>query len=280
MTPRITTESLKPFTPTENVYFVHISDSHIGPSADYARHGHRALPCLEKVIDIIQSLPQKPDFVVHTGDVVTDPHPASYELAAETMARLDVPVYYVTGNHDRARDLHHYFPMGPKRDAYDDPDLLAYTFDVKGHRFMVVDARAEDEIDPHGWLTQKQLDFVRREVRQPGPPLTIFMHYPIVPINSTWIDAYMMVINGAALHQILAPARARIRGVFYGHIHQNVQIFRDGIMYTGVASLFSQFSGWPNADVIGFDPEHPPGYNFVHLLPEQTIVHQHTFSRP
>ncbi len=106
------------------------------------------------------------------------------------------------------------------------------------------------------------------------------MHYPIVPINSTWIDAYMNVINGEQLHKILVPARERIRGVFYGHIHQNLQVMRDGILYVGVASLFSQFSGWPNADVIGFDPLHPPGYNFVHLLPEQMVVHQHTFPRP
>lgn len=261
-------------------YFVQISDTHIGPTADFARHGHKSLPCAQEVVSIVNNLPTKPDFVIHTGDIVTNPDPDSYKLAAETFAQLEMPIYYVTGNHDSTQDICHYLPMGEKETIVASPNVLAYKFDVKGYRFLVLDARGPDEIDPHGLLSQEQLAFVQREAAVGSLPLVVFMHYPCHPMNSTWMDAYMLVINGPELHKALLPARDRLRGVFYGHVHQNMQIMRDGILYVSAASTFSQFSAWPGHASPGYDSEHAPGYNFVHLLPEQTIIHQHTFSRP
>ena len=65
------------------VYFVHISDTHIGPTAEYSRHGHYPLPCARKLVEIINTMPVQPDFIVHTGDVVADPDSVSWMLAAE-----------------------------------------------------------------------------------------------------------------------------------------------------------------------------------------------------
>lgn len=266
--------------PTETVYFVHISDSHIGPTAEYSRHGHRPEPCAKRAVEMINSLPITPDFVIHTGDVVTDPDTQSYRRAAEIFGQLKMPVYFVTGNHDRARDIQRHLPMGPRHILSNNLDVLSYAFEVKGYRFLVLDARGPDEIDPHGVLSEAQLAVVRAEATAVGPPLTVFLHFPALPMNAIWMDAYMLVINGAQLHEALLPARERLRGVFYGHIHQSMQTVRDGIVYTAVPSLFSQFAAWPNDTVVREDPDYLPGFNFVHLLPDQTIIHQHTFPRP
>ena len=94
------------------------------------------------------------------------------------------------------------------------------------------------------------------------------------------MDAYMLIINGDRFHDMLVPIRERVRGVFYGHIHQNVQTSKDGVLYVAVGSTFSQFTAWPGKTAPSFDPEHPPAFNFVHLLPDQTIIHQHNFPRP
>jgi len=262
------------------VYFAHISDTHIGPTADYRRHQHYPLPCAEKMVEVINHLPVRPDFVIHTGDVVYDPDPAAYRLAAQTFSRLEAPIYYVVGNHDRARDIHHFLPMGPKEDVTDDRDVLSYTFEVKGYRFLALDARGPDEIDPHGLFSEAQLDVARREADADGPPLTVFTHFPVLPLNSIWMDANMLALNGPQLHEVLRPAGERLRGVFHGHAHQHMQTRRDGVLYACVASVFAQFTAWPTDLNVGFDREHRPGYAFVHLLSEQTIIHQHTFPRP
>lgn len=262
------------------VYFVHITDTHIGPDRGYRRHGHYPYPCAQRVVEIINNLPVQPAFVVHTGDVVYDPDPAAYCLAAEVFSQLQAPVYYAVGNHDRARDLHHFLPMGPKQDLTEDRDTLSYVFDVKGYRFLVVDARGSDEIDPHGFVGEAKLELVRREVTADGLPLTVFTHFPVLLLNSVWMDANMLTIDGHKLHEALLPARERIRGIFYGHVHQPVQTWRDGLLYVGGASVFAQFLAWPDDVDVQFDPDAPPGYGFVHLMPGQTIIHQQTFPRP
>ncbi len=263
----------------ETVYFVHISDTHIGTTEEFERHGYQTRPCAKQRVEIINSMPIKPDFVVHTGDVVADPQPSAYRIAAEAFASLDVPIYYVNGNHDTASFIRRYLQMGPSEPAGPDPNRLSYTFEKKGYRFLVLDARGPDEIDPHGLLPTSQLEAAAQEASTEGPPLVLFIHYPVLPLNSIWMDDNMLILNGEDLHKALRPARKRLRGVFLGHVHQHMQSTKDGIQYYSVASVFSQFAAWPNDVDTRFDPDHQPGYAFVHLLPDQTIVHQHTFPR-
>lgn len=265
----------------EPLYFVHISDTHLGPTAVFQdRHGVSPYPCAEKLVAIINNLPTTPDFVIHTGDVVYDPDPAAFKLAADLFSRLNVPIYYVNGNHDGKGMLANYLPMGPKTNLSDDPETLSYTFAVKGERFVVVDARGPEEIDPQGVFSAAQLEVVRNEAQPDGPPLTIFMHYPALPMNSKWMDGNMLVQNGRSFHNLLLPAKERLRGVFHGHVHQNMQVMRDGIFYASVVSAYSQFYAWPHDDYVQHDFAHEPGYGFIHLLDGQMILHQHSFSRP
>lgn len=243
-------------------------------------HGHVALPYAQRLVDAINDLPLTPDFVIHTGDVVTDPHPDSYALAAETMARLRVPIYYVNGNHDARNDIRQYMSMGPKETLGDNPDEFSYAFEMKGYRFLILDARGPMTIDPQGQLSKSQMNIVRRETQTEGHPLVIFLHYPALPLDSPWMDNNMLITNGEELHQALLPARHRLRAVFHGHVHNSMQTIRDGIVYVAVASGLSQLRAWPFDKIAKPELQAPPGFNFVHLMPQQTIVHQHTLQRP
>lgn len=232
------------------------------------------------MVALIEQLPVRPDFVVHTGDVVSEPDPAAYRLAAQLFSRLTVPIYFVNGNHDQADDIRRFLPMGPRQGFAGDRDRLAYSFEMKGYRFLVLDGKGPDEIEPQGLLSEAQLAWVHREAEPIGPPLTIFVHFPALPMDSPWMDENMLLVNGQAFHEAIRPAAARLRGVFYGHVHQHMQTVRDGVLYVAAASVFAQFGAWPTDSVTRYYPERPPGFNFVHLLPEQTIVHQHSFPRP
>ena len=261
------------------VYFVHLSDTHFGPTEAYARQGHRSHPYARQVIDMVNHLPTPPDFVIHTGDVTTHPTEAAYRLAAETFAALKFPIYYATGNHDRSADIHRYMPMGPKTDCQPGTDTLSYTFEVRGERFLVLDGRGPDPIDPHGLLSPQQMEVLRREATPDGPPLTLFTHYPALRLNSPWMDANRRIFNGEEMHQALLPARNRLRAVFYGHVHNSMQTLRDGILYCAVASTFAGFTAWPNEEMIRADHDAMPAFNFVQCLPDQTIIQQRPFGR-
>lgn len=257
--------------------FVHITDTHFGLTPDYAIYGQHTLPCAERLVALINDFPQQPDFVIHTGDISTDRSPQSYELAAATLARLRAPIHYVCGNHDDPALLRRF--LGAPQHPGGDPNApLDYAFEVRGERFLVLDTRGT--VDPAGHLSAAQLEVLRAECIPDGPPLTVFLHYPPLAMASPWLDARMLIDNGEALHAALRPARERLRGVFYGHLHRPSQVTRDGITYTSVASTFSQFQWRPWDPQPLEDPDSSPGYSHVQYLPEWVVVNHYGFPPP
>ena len=264
---------------TTPLYFVHISDTHFGTDRNFIRHGHKTWPCARDLVKRINSLPCRPDFVVHTGDVASKPVPAAYALAAETLGELKMPIYYVTGNHDTALGIKRHLSSGPCELLSNDENLLSYRFDKGGYRFLIIDARAPDEMDPHGLLSELQLSIIHDEIHTGSLPLLLFLHFSVLPINSTWFDKNMLIVNGSKLHEELLYARDRVKGVFHGHLHFPRVTSCDGILYSSVASSFANFSAWPGEPELQGD-ESLPGFNFVQLMPTgEMIIHNHTIPR-
>jgi 3',5'-cyclic-AMP phosphodiesterase len=261
------------------VSFVQITDTHFGPDKNYARHNYASWPCARDLVEIINNLPTKPDFVIHTGDVATQPGVDAYELAAETFANLDMPIYFVVGNHDRAVDIRRYMSAGPCEYLSDEEGLLTYRFEVNGIEFLTIDARAPDEMDPHGLLSDRQLALVSHELGRSQSPLVLFLHFPVIPVGAPWIDTNALIANGNALHEMLVAARDRLRGVFHGHIHMPAETYRDGVLYSCAASSFANFAAWPGDPGLKISIE-PPGYSFVHLTLDRTVIRHYSFPRP
>lgn len=261
--------------PMPPLYFVHISDSHIGPARTFELYGQNAFDNATRVVQVINTLPVKPDFVIHTGDIAAYPNDEAYKIAASVFSKLHVPVYFVTGNHDLSRKIHEFMPSSERDDHFVDENLLAYSFERKGFRCVTLDARGPDEIDPAGLLGDPQFEFLDEVILRDTMPLVLFVHFPALPVDSQWFDESMLIRNGDALHNKLVPVRERIRGVFSGHVHRGMQIVKDGILYSSVASLVGQFNAWPYDAKPQSDPEHPPCFNFVTIIGNQTIVKEH-----
>ncbi len=265
---------------SDTVIFAHISDTHFGPDRRHQRYGLDTAAHAERLVDVLNSLPFRLDFVVHTGDVATDPDERAYQLAAEIFRRLQVPAYYVTGNHDSAALIKRYLPMGRRLDLTADPELLSYAFDLRGHRLLVIDARAPAELDPQGLLSDEQLAILDRELTLDGPPLTVFCHFPPLPLGVPWLDRNMLIINGQELHRRLAAIAARLRGVFIGHIHQALSDYRHGVLYSAAPSAFAQLVGSPADEEPAVDTLSPPGFAIVQLDATRTVIRFHAFERP
>ena len=98
-----------------------------------------------------------------------------------------------------------------------------------------------------GTVSDDQLDWLRGIAEADDRrPLVIAVHHNALPTGVPWLNQYMRMANGDAFHAgAAACAGDRIRGVFYGHIHQNSQIIRDGILYSSVLSSWYQIHCWP-----------------------------------
>lgn len=256
------------------IRFIHISDTHIGPDPDFELYDKNPYACGEELVEAIGALPFRPDFVLHTGDIVADPDPESYQLAARLFARMELPVYYVSGNHDSSQDIQKYLAMGKKRDLGDDNSKVFYEIDTGPVKVVCLDANCA-EINPMGRLPKEQLDILRSELRESFKPIIVSIHFPALPLDSRWLDRTMLLENGEELHELLSAHRDKVDGVLFGHIHRGMQIYRDGILYSSVGSNFCGFSSWPDDEDVIKKPDTPKYYNVVTVTRDTVLIKQH-----
>lgn len=258
--------------------FIHISDTHLGATRDTLFDGYPAARCLERLVERINSFPQPPDFVIHTGDLINDRRRASALVARDVLAALKVPIYFVSGNHDDPALLREVLGAPPHPSG--DPHApLDYAFEVKGERFLVVDGANSEVPDPLGKLRDEQIAWIGAEAARDGGPFTLILHYPPFVMGSPWLDTHMPLVNGDALHRALLPGRDRLRGVFFGHLHRTCQIVRDGITYAcaGSGIMGYYWRAWDQSPAA--DHEIPPVYHVVTYFDDYAITQQYALAR-
>ena len=259
--------------------FVHITDTHLGPSLDYDFHGYQSARYLRHVVDLINAFPTQPDFVLHTGDIVSDGSAESLAIAQSILCDLRAPLYLVNGNHDDRARLRQI--LGAPAHPSGDPHApLDYAFEVKGERFVVLDGNHPDVRAHFGQLLDSQLDWLRSELAASEGPITVLLHHHPFKINSHWLNANMLLLNGEELHTALLPVRDRLRGVFFGHLHRSSQIIRDGITYMCAGSVVSQYAWRPWDENPQADHDFAPAYNVVDYFEDYVNVLQYGFQRP
>lgn len=260
--------------------FVHISDTHITPDRDYIKDYAQYTPSVgaTALVEAVNSLPFAPDFVLHTGDVAFDPVPDVYPFVAETLGNIQAPVYYLAGNHDDNAALQTAV-MG--REPADVIENLHYEFEVNGVQIIGVDSNDPAASVPSGLFPPAQLDWLDALCSADDErPLVIATHHNVIPVGVPWLDDWMRAKNGDDFHAIVRQARDRLRGVFHGHIHQNIDAFQDGVLYSAAASSWCQFMSYPMPENERVSPDFatPPGFSVVTITAERTFIRRHSFA--
>ncbi|MFQ3534359.1 MAG: metallophosphoesterase [Aggregatilineales bacterium] len=261
--------------------FIHISDTHLGKTPDFTYNGFNSYRHLEKVVETINSLPFSVDFVLHSGDVTEYGSSEEYALVRRLLERLRFPIRYAVGNHDNSALLQSAL-LGVESPSgrYDQ------TFTVNGVQVVILDTN--NGFVPNGILTERQLTDLRALCTPEGVPLIIALHHPPVPLDTPWIQEgwasfgfrSMLLEQGEAFCAAIAPARERLRGVFFGHIHRAFQVQRDGVFYCSAPSTVIQFAAYPEQRDPKPVPEEPPAFALVTVNEAQVTVRQYALTRP
>src|SRR5262249_44550440 len=77
--------------------FLQISDSHIGFKAPA---NPNPMATLEEAITKIGALPEKPAFMIHTGDITHLSKPDEFDNADQGISKARLDTFYVPGEHD------------------------------------------------------------------------------------------------------------------------------------------------------------------------------------
>lgn len=237
-----------------NIRIVQITDTHVardpGPT-DF--EGVDTAATLARVMDAVDALPQAPDCVTLTGDLVDIPSPEAYGRLLALLRERRYPVVCLPGNHDDPALMARLLNTGAVS--------TARVVDLGTWRVILLN----DWIDgsPAGRLDAAELGFLQAELVAAGDrPVLLCLHHPPLSIGSPWMDA-MGLENAADLFDV-TDSFNNVRAMICGHIHQEFGAEREGIPVLGTPATCVQFL--PGATRYAVD-DRPPGFRTLELLP-------------
>ena len=210
----------------KDFYFVQLSDTHwgfAGPKVNPDAQG-----TLQKAVQAVNSLEEKPDFIVFTGDLThtTDDVQVRKDRMSQfkdIVHQLKIPtVYFMAGEHDASLD---------RGDAYQQFfGKLNYTFDHKGVHFIVLD----NVSDPGAIVGESQLNWLKADLKQQRPDqrIVVLTHRPLFDLYPDWDWSTK---DGSTVIDALMPYQNVM--VFYGHIHQENHHMTGHIAHHSAKSL-------------------------------------------
>ena len=213
--------------------FLQLSDSHIGfakPANPDARATFR-----EAVAKVI-ALPEKPDFIIHTGDVTQLSRDEEFDDAEQILRETGIPLFFIPGEHDMldpdgGKAFLNRFGKGTRGAGW-------YSFDHRGVHFVALVNVADLKPGGMGNLGAEQLAWLKADLahRPSSTPIVVFAHIPLWTVYADW--GWGTDDSEQALRLL---RRFGSVTVLNGHIHQITQKVEGHIAFhTARSTAFPQ----------------------------------------
>ena len=222
-----TASRVMPFT------FVQVSDSHIGfakePNPD-------ARATFREAVAKIAAMPDKPAFILHTGDVSQLSKPAEFDDADQILKEAGVPVFHVPGEHDmldegQGKAFLDRYGQGALGDGW-------HSFDHNGVHFVGLVNVKDLKAGGMGHLGEAQIAWLQRDLAglSASTPLVIYTHIPLWTIYADWGWGTDDSAQALALTRRFGSVT-----VLNGHIHQIIQKVEGNVSFqTARSTAFPQ----------------------------------------
>jgi Icc protein len=234
-----------------------LTDTHLQADPDASLYGVNADRALREVVSAAHRHSPKADLALLTGDLVHDGSVAGYRRLAEHIARLATPAYAIPGNHDE--------PAAMERLLNDPPLHCKSSVSIGAWQLLLVSSHVPGQ--DYGEIGKDQLRTLDRSLTaRHGGHTLIVVHHPPVPIGSPWMDA--IGLRDAPAFWDVVERHPGVRGVLWGHIHQEYLGSRGGIRLIGSPSTCVQFT--PRSLEFAVDTR-PPAYRWLRLELDGTI---------
>lgn len=234
-----------------------ITDTHLfAPSSseddEPLLFGFNTFESFKHVIELVKKQETVFDLVVLTGDLSEDESTGSYKRLAELLSSLNRPIYYLFGNHDNTNLA---------CDVFSEYPLFKQEREIVLENWLVVLLNSKIEGKQEGNLAKEELDRLRTLLSSHGEKhALICMHHNPVNMDPERFDKYILQ-NPKDFFAVL-DAHANVRGVLWGHVHQQSYSQRRDVTLMSTPSTCAQFT--PNETGIKLDYK-PPGYRSLKL---------------
>jgi 3',5'-cyclic AMP phosphodiesterase CpdA len=212
--------------------FLQISDSHMG--FDKAANPN-AKGTLEEAIGKIKTLPVKPSFMIHTGDITHLSKVTEFDDAEKIISQAKLDVHYVPGEHDildeEVKLYKDRYGRGSKGDGW-------YSFDAGGVHFVGLVNVKNLKAGGMGSLGEDQLKWLADDLKgkTASTPVVVFAHIPLWVVYETW--GWGTEDGARALEMLKGSGSVT---VLNGHIHQVMQKVEGNVAFhTARSTAFPQ----------------------------------------
>lgn len=228
-----------------------ITDTHLFSDRNKDLLGIKTVQSYEAVIEHASRYSSDCLAVLSTGDLSQDHSPQSYADFTTLIKTLNMPCYWLPGNHDlQSVMLPSLLQQG-----------LAKTRQIVSEYWQIIMLDSQVEGYVHGELADQQLDFLQQALTEyPDKYALICLHHHVLPVGSKWLDQHILKNSQPFLDII--ESFANVRAVLSGHVHQSSNILHAGISFITTPSTCVQFK--PNSDDFALDAE-APGYRYLSL---------------
>jgi 3',5'-cyclic AMP phosphodiesterase CpdA len=170
-----------PAPKTEDFTFVQISDSHIGFTG---AANPDVTKTFQSALDVVNALPARPDFVVHTGDLTHFSTNEQFDQVKQMLSTLRTgQVLVLPGEHDSTDDTgekyRQFFGAGTQGDGW-------FSFDHRGAHFVALVNTIN--LQKLGHLGPDQLAWLQGDLKRVSSetPLVVFSHIPLFAMYPDW----------------------------------------------------------------------------------------------
>jgi Icc protein len=199
-----------------------ITDLHIKTPGKLS---YRVVDCaamLERCVEEILRLPQRPDVVVATGDLVDFGRSEEYAHLRGLLAPLPMPIYFIPGNHDERATLRAAFPDHGYLRQWE--PYVQYAIDDWPVRIVALDTVIPGA--GGGRLDAARLEWLERTLAaQPAKPTLVIMHHP--PFATLIGHMDKLGLEGREDLEHVIARHPQVERVLCGHVHRPIQ-FRFG----------------------------------------------------
>jgi len=235
-----------------------ITDTHLFSDRGKDLLGIKTLESYEAVVKHASRYAAACQAVLSTGDLSQDHSRQSYLDFTSQIKALDLPCYWLPGNHDMQSVML--------------PSLLqeglAQTKQIISDFWQIILLDSQVEGVPHGFLSEQQLAFLQQALNEYADKHTLIcVHHHVLPVKSAWLDQHILK-NHEQFMDVIKP-HSNVRAVLSGHVHQAFDVEYNNVRFLTSPSTCVQFK--PNCDDFSVDDQ-APGYRYLALNKDGSIM--------